>query len=187
MKSDGMSDIELIRSCLQGDAEAYRGIMEKYRHGAFALALNVLRNREDAEDVCQDSFLKAFHNLDKFDVRGSFKNWFYTLLYRSCIDSIRKKRRFFDFFSKFKAEPLASSFQRAPNPKTEEKIEARFLQRLSPNERLSVYLWANEGYTSEEIASVLRCSPSTARVNLFKARKKIKAMLEEKNGEMQVI
>lgn len=184
MKSDGMSDIELIRSCLQGDVEAYRGIMEKYSHKAYALALNVLRNREDAEDVCQDSFLKAFHNLDKFDFRGSFKNWFYTMLYRNCIDSIRKKRRFFDFLSKFKAEPLPSSFQRASNPKTEEKIEARFLQRLSPNERLSVYLWANEGYTSEEIASVLRCSPSTARVNLFKARKKIKAMLEEKNGEM---
>lgn len=184
MKSDGMSDIELIRSCLQGDVEAYRGIMEKYSHGAFALALNVLRNREDAEDVCQDSFIKAFHNLDKFDFRGNFKNWFYTLLYRNCIDSIRKKRRFFNFLNKFKTHSLSSSFQRDSNLETEGRIETRFLQRLSPNERLSIYLWVNEGYTSEEIAAVLRCSPSTARVNLFKARKKIKALLEEDNGEM---
>jgi RNA polymerase sigma-70 factor (ECF subfamily) len=52
---------------------------------------------------------------------------------------------------------------------------------LNPKERISVCLWANEGYTSGEIASVLRCSPSTARVHLFKARRKIKTLLEEEN------
>ena len=187
MKTDSMSDIELIKSCLQGDVEAYREIMEKYNHKAFGLALNVLRNREDAEDVCQDSFIKAFHNLDKFDFHASFKNWFYTLLYRNCIDHIRKKRRFFDFLSKFKAEPLPSSYRWDSNPEAEGKIEARYLQKLSPKERLSIYLWAREGYTSKEIASVFRCSPSTVRVNLFKARKKIKAILEEEDVEMQVV
>jgi RNA polymerase sigma-70 factor (ECF subfamily) len=52
---------------------------------------------------------------------------------------------------------------------------------LNPKERISVCLWANEGYTSDEIASVLRCAPSTARVHLFKARRKIKTLLEEGN------
>lgn len=184
MNSDGMSDNELIRNCLQGELEAYREIMDRYSHKAYALAVNVLRSREDAEDVCQDSFLKAFNNLDKFDLQGSFKNWFYTLLYRSCIDHIRKKRRFFDFLQRFKVESLPRPYQRVSNPESDGRMDVRLLQKLSPKERLSIYLWANEGYTSKEIASVLKCSPSTARVHLFRARKRVKAILEEENVEM---
>jgi RNA polymerase sigma-70 factor (ECF subfamily) len=71
--------------------------------------------------------------------------------------------------------------QTSLNPEPLPRISSRLLQRLNPKERLSVCLWANEGYTSDEIASVLRCSPSTARVHLFKARRKIKALLEDGN------
>jgi RNA polymerase sigma-70 factor (ECF subfamily) len=67
------------------------------------------------------------------------------------------------------------------NPDRSPRISSKLLQKLNPRERISVCLWANEGYNSNEIASVLRCAPSTARVHLFKARRKLKTLLEEEN------
>lgn len=149
-----------------------------------AMALNILRNREDAEDVCQDAFIKAFHHLPQFDLTASFKSWFYTVLYNRCLDQIRKKKRFYKFVDKYKKEPDAETFAPGKNPGSSFPYDHRLLKELSPKERLALYLWAQEGYTSEEIASVLRCSPSTVRVHLYKSRKKVKAILEGENVAM---
>jgi RNA polymerase sigma-70 factor (ECF subfamily) len=85
------------------------------------------------------------------------------------------------YFKAQKAEFKERISQAGLNPEHPPLLHSKLLQRLNPRERISVCLWANEGYTSSEIASVLRCSPSTARVHLFKARKKLKRLLEEDN------
>jgi RNA polymerase sigma-70 factor (ECF subfamily) len=180
-----MSDRELVEACLSGNEEAYRIIMQRYSGKAMALALNMLRHRQDAEDVCQEVFVKAYHSLDKYDPRLDFKNWFYTVLYRRCLDQMRKRKRYTNFMVKFKNEPLPELEQGIPRPARSVQFNSNVLQDLSPKERMTLILWANEGYSGEEIASVLKCSPSTARVYLFKARKKLKAMLEKENVAMQ--
>lgn len=180
-----MSDRELVEACLSGNEEEYRIIMERYSGKAMALALNMLRHRQDAEDVCQEVFVKVFHNLDKYDPRLDFKNWFYTVLYRRCLDHLRKRKQFTNFMVKFKNEPLRELEQGIPRPARTWQLKPNMLQDLSPKERMTLILWANEGYSGEEIASVLKCSPSTARVYLFKARKKLKAMLEGEDVVMQ--
>ena len=180
-----MNDSELVERCLAGQVEEYRKLMDKYSGKAMALAVNILRNREDAEDVCQDAFIKAYHHLPQFDLTASFKSWFYTVVYNRCIDFIRKKKRYHNFMEKYKKEPETKAFAAGSNPSSSFPYDHRLLKELSPKERLTLYLWAQEGYTSEEIASVLRCSPSTARVHLYKSRKKIKAILEGENVAMQ--
>ncbi len=176
-----MDDKQLLRSCLEGDVEHYQKIMSKYRTKAMAMAMNILRNREDAEDASQEAFIQAYQNLSKFDFEKSFSNWLYSILYKRCLDRLRKRRRFERFFQRMKKESSGSFSTKPSNPSSGLFQKQKLLESLNPKERISLFLWANEGYTSEEMSSVLRCSPSTARVHLFKARKKIKALLESKN------
>ncbi len=182
-----MNDQQLIKSCLDGEVEEFGKIVDKYRGKVIALAMNMLGNKEDAEDACQETFIKVYYHLDKYDFKKRFHNWLYSILYNYCLDQLRKRRRFYKFFTKMKGESLRSRSGRAwhsPNQPEHEIFSKNILNILSPKERATLFLWANEGFTSEEIASVLRCSSSTARVHLYKARRKIKAILERENVSM---
>jgi RNA polymerase sigma-70 factor (ECF subfamily) len=176
-----MTDEELLRSCLLGEVEEYHKIVERYRTKALSIAMNILGNREDAEDACQDAFIQVFKNLERFDFQKSFPNWFYSILYKRCLDRLRKRSRFSKFFQKIKKEPSQSLSVQPSNPSFNLFEKQELMNGLNPKERISLFLWANDGYTSEEIGDVLKCSSSTARVYLFKARKKIKTVLENKN------
>ncbi len=180
-KDRNMEDNELLVSCLNGELEDFRKLMDKYRGKSLALAWNILGNREDAEDACQEAFIQVYLNLEKFDFTRNFKDWFFTILSNRCLDQLRKRSRFAKFFKLQKAEFKEKMTQASSNPDRSPLISSKLIQKLNPKERISVCLWANEGYTSDEIASVLRCSPSTARVHLFKARRKLKVLLEEEN------
>jgi RNA polymerase sigma-70 factor (ECF subfamily) len=176
-----MTDEELLQNCLLGEVEEYHKIVEKYRSRALAVAMNILGNRQDAEDASQDAFIQVYMNLGRFDFERSFPNWFYSILYKRCLDRLRKRRRFSRFYQKIKSDPSQSFSIPSHNPKFSFLNKKEFMESLNPKERISLYLWANEGYTSGEIAAVLKCSSSTARVHLFKARKKIKTILENQN------
>ena len=176
-----MSDEELLRSCLFGEVEEYHKIVERYRTKTLAIAMNILGNREDAEDASQDTFIQVYKNLDKFDFKRSFPNWLYSILYKRCLDRLRKRRRFGQFYQKIKTDPSQSFTVPSANPELSLFDKQELIKSLNPKERVSLFLWANDGYTSEEIGDVLKCSPSTARVYLFKARKKIKSFLEKEN------
>ena len=104
-----MEDKQLIKGCLQGDMDDFKKIINKYRGKAMALALNILRNREDAEDACQDAFVKIYHSLGKFDMSQSFSSWFYSIIYNQCLDYVRKKSRYYKLLNRIKREPLPVS------------------------------------------------------------------------------
>jgi RNA polymerase sigma-70 factor (ECF subfamily) len=183
-KVNNMDDNLLLKSCLKGEVEDFRKLMDKYRGKSLALAWNILGNREDAEDAFQDAFVQVYLNLEKFDFTKNFKDWLFTILSNKCLDQLRKRARFINFFKTQKLEFLERMSQPQLNPDRSPPVSPKLLQKLNPRERISVCLWAGEGYTSNEIASVLKCSPSTARVHLFKARRKIKTLLEDKNASL---
>ena len=177
-----MEEAQLIRSCQNGDSHAFQVIVNAYKGKVMAIAYNILRNKQDAEDAAQEAFIKAYKNLDRFDIQKSFKDWLYSILYNQCMDFLRKRRRFFNLFNKAKGEYRDTVFNNHKTAIDKSSISRRWLERLNSRERIALSLWANEGYTSDEIAEVMRCSSSTARVHLFKARRKIKALLEEENA-----
>jgi len=170
-----------IAACLAGQGEDFRLLVDAYKSQAMAMAMNVLGNRQDAEDVCQETFIQVFRHLARFDPARSFRTWILTILYRRCLDVLKRKRRFraaFQRISRDSGQRLTAAF----DPPAERRDLARIVQkRLSPKERAAVSLWANEGLTSAEIAGIIGCSPSTARVCLFNARRKIKTVLEERD------
>ena len=178
-----MTDSELVRECLGGKMESYRALMDRYRDHAMAIAVNILANREDAEDACQEAFLKAYRNLGRFDANRSYKNWFYALLSNHCLDLIRKRKRFKGFLGSFKYEhPVAVAAPRTSSASFEE-LDFRYLRPLPPKQRTALFLWSQEGYSAAEIAAVLGCTPNTAGVHLHRARVKLRTLLkEEKNA-----
>jgi RNA polymerase sigma-70 factor (ECF subfamily) len=179
VKEKAMTDRELVLSCLQGQLESYAELMARYGLYAMTVAFNILLNREDAEDVCQDAFLKVYQNLEKFDTQQSFKNWFYALLCNLCLDRLRKKRRSQNLLARYFREAQAES-STWPGPSAlEAGLDLGRLRHLAPKERLALYLWSQEGYSGAEIASVLECSRRTAHIHLFRARQKLKAAMRE--------
>ncbi len=183
MKESQVTDTELVRSCLEGNLESYRMLMNRYREPAMALALNTLMNYQDAEDACQEGYLRAFKNLHTFDLERDFRNWFYALLTNACLDQLRKRKHFFSFVGRYRREQQSAVERRPTTSVLSGKFDFKYLRRLSPAERASLYLWSQEGYSGEEIATALGCSPKTAYVHLFRARTKVKAALnEEKHG-----
>jgi RNA polymerase sigma-70 factor (ECF subfamily) len=183
---EAVEERALAERGLLGGGEEFRTIVDAFGPPLLALALNVLGNRQDAEDACQEAFLKAYFHRASFDVERSLKTWLMTILYRGCLDHIRKKKRFRSFAARAAWEsPERLSGPPSPAPDGPREIETRFLDLLSPRERTALSLWANEGYTADEIARVIDCRASTARVYLFNARKKIKAFLEKDHATLQ--
>jgi RNA polymerase sigma-70 factor, ECF subfamily len=175
MRDDPMTDGDLVHECLAGKTDSYRELMSRYRDGAMAVAVNILANREDAEDACQEAFLKAFRHLDTFDAGRSYKNWFYALVSHHCLDVIRKRTRFKGFLGRFGREvPMVAHDSVDPAG-----LDFRYLRPLAPKERTAIYLWAQEGYSPAEIASVLGCRPNTAAVHLHRARTKLRKLMKE--------
>jgi len=180
-----MDEREIIAGCLKGAAGSYQEMVEAYGPLVLAVALNVLGNKEDAEDVFQETFISVFNNLGRYDPGRSFKTWLLTIVYMRSLDMIKKKRRFSEFAIRATHEPAVMANNPGPDPGGPEPLPARFLRGLSAKERTALCLWANEGYTARDISDVLGCTASTARVTLFNARRKIKTFLENKNGVLQ--
>lgn len=184
-KKPALDEKEIIDGCLRGSSVSSRAMVDAYGNLVMAVALNVVGNRQDAEDVCQETFLQVFRHLARYDPSRSFKTWLLTIVYRRSLDMIRKKRRFSEFSARARFEPAVAERGGNPHPADPEPLPSALLTKLSPRERTALCLWANEGCTARDISVVLACSASTARVYLFNARRKIKALLENDHGLLQ--
>jgi RNA polymerase sigma-70 factor, ECF subfamily len=180
-----MDEQEIIAACLRGSPGSCRRLVDAYGGLVMATAVNILGNRQDAEDVWQETFLQVFRNLARYDPSRSFKTWLLAIAYRRSVDMIRKKRRFKAFASRAAFEPAPAVSGGNPHPGGPGPLPSALLRKLNPRERTALCLWANEGYTARDISGVLECSASTARVYLFNARRKIKALLENDHGILQ--
>ncbi len=98
---------------------------------------------------------------------------------------LRKRKRFREFAVRARSEEASAAEGKDPGPEMPAPLPSKLLEILSPRERTALCLWANEGYAAKDIAEVLSCSASTARVYLFNARRKIKTLLEKDHGLLQ--
>ena len=178
-------DRQAVARCLAGDREAFEMIVTKYQAGVLSLAWSVLGNRAEAEDASQEAFFRAYVNLQSYDHGKDFKNWLYAIVYKRCLDRIRKLETEKKYRLRIaeSAAPVASG-SRADRGTGESSVLSPLLKKLTVKERLALSLSVNEGYTAAEIAEVLPCAESTARVHLFNAKKKLRKGLE-RNSNVQ--
>jgi RNA polymerase sigma-70 factor, ECF subfamily len=175
--SEQSEDLELIHRSQAGDTEAFGEIVTKYRGKIYTLLYGMVRNENDAWDLAQDGFLRAWRLIHKFEGRSSFYTWLYSLTVNLAIESLRRKRRCAEV-ELDDAIPCSLPSPRANYRRTEirQHINAA-LSQLSPEHRVVIVLKEIEGLQYQQIAKTLNLSIGTVMSRLFNGRKKLQSLL----------
>lgn len=166
-------DSVYIRKVLDGSTENFRYFIQKYKDQAFSVAVSVVKNEFDAEEVVQEAFIKAFQNLKSFQGKSEFKTWFYRIVINEAFKKIKKS----------KIEITLANGQTLPDVEDisetfkgltcdeQKALVTESLKKIPPNESLSLRLFYLEGNSIAEICSLTGWSDANVKVILHRARK----------------
>lgn len=166
-----INDDIIIDRILDGDESQYKVLIDKYKSYAFTLALNVLNSQEDAEEVAQDSFIKAFKSLSKFNRQSKFSTWFYRIVTNTAITRRRKNRIVGEDIDK--ARSLGFDAKSTLESEDKQKFVRQGMALLSDQDRLVVSLFYLKELSLEEIAEVTEMKANLIKVKLHRARKRL--------------
>lgn len=175
------NDLKYIDEVKEGDLEAFSHLVEKYKEMVYAVALKLLGNADDAEDIAQESFIKAYEKIGEFKKESKFSTWLYTITYRSALYYRRKNKISTRNIQVQDHEVFqATANTQIENFKIEEqqKFVKLAIDSLRPIEGLLVTLYYIDENTIEEISSITDLSVTNIKVKLFRARKKLKKRLD---------
>ncbi len=181
--STGLNDNELISKVLMGEQQAYATLVNRYQNYVFTLALRFTRNREDAEEVSQDIFIKAYKALADFRGASKFSTWLYTIVNTTCISFLRKKKLELHSLDNEKVFEVADSQDSGMHAnQVEQKSRVTMvnnaIRMLSADDAEVITLFYKGEQTLEEIAQILGIEPNTAKVRLHRARARLKEKME---------
>mgnify|MGYP001589962842 FL=1 len=173
----------LIERAQAGDQMAFREIVEGYQAKVFSIIYGILRNRNDAEDIAQQVFMKVYLSLGSFDFRSSLLTWIYKITVNECYDYLRKKKvrklvyesDFSEEDARWMATSEAARDQRPPadTALARRDLALKLLARLPKEERSLLLLKEVEGHSVEELAGMTGINQNTIKVKLFRARQKL--------------
>ena len=166
-----------------GDVASFSHLVERYKDMAYTVALKIVRNSEDAEEVAQDSFIKAFQQLNTFQGKSKFSTWLYTIVYRTAISKTRKKKlevTDIDAYviNSYSTESSSSQID-ALTHEEQQKYIAKAIDQLPELDALLVTLFYMNDNTLDEIKDITGYSKTNVKVRLFRARKKLYRTLEQ--------
>lgn len=181
--STGLSDNEIISQVLNGDQQAYAGLVNRYQNYVFTLASRLIRNREDAEEVAQDSFIKAYKYLADFRGASKFSTWLYTIVNTTAITFLRKKKldiHSLDNENVFEAVDNRDSGMRADTieQRSKQTMVNNAIALLTPDDATIITLFYKGEQTLEEIAAILKVETNAAKVRLHRARTRLKEKMQ---------
>ena len=171
-----------IDQVVRGDNNAFAGLVDKHKEMVFTIAVKILRNKEDAEEVAQDTFMKAFNALGSFKREAKFSTWLYRIAYNAAISKGRKKRHEFlaideEMIDNYTTDVVSRSVNELDK---DEQIEAIniLMEKLPAEENLLLTLFYKKGKSVEDISGVTGYSQSNVKVKLYRIRKRMYAGLE---------
>jgi RNA polymerase sigma-70 factor (ECF subfamily) len=188
-KAEADADLEIVRRVQAGDVAAFDGLVRKYRERIYSVIYHLTSNRDDAADLAQDAFIKAFQSINRFKGNSSFFTWLYKIAVHGTYTHLRKSRMrsFFsldevqeggegvDWLKDLSVEP--SIGKAAYIKEIQEKLNEAF-QKLSIKHRTVVTLFEIEGFSHTEIAEIVGCSEGTVRSRLHYAKQQLQADLK---------
>lgn len=197
MLLDDLPDADLIARVQAGDKNAYRPLVVRYQARVHAMVLGMVRDAEEAKDIVQNAFIKAYQNLDSFRTESSFYTWIYRIAMNLAIDHCRKgKRRKTSSFDEAVAsrdddgELLLTHHADSPHKALARKqLQARIfraMDELTEEQREVVLLREVEGLSYKEIADSMGIPEGTVMSRLFYARKKLQALLAETAADREI-
>ena len=182
-----LTDLAFVAKARGGDTDAFRVLVERHSRPLFRLAFRMTGNQQDAEDVVQDSFLRAYRQLGKFDERASFGTWLYRIAVNCSLDLVRSRKRRSEHMAPVDSEmedPVLSLPALDPTPdrlamsgEVRERV-AEAMNELSASERTAFVLRHFEGMCIEDVSQVLGCQPGAAKHSVFRAVQKLRRALE---------
>jgi RNA polymerase sigma factor (sigma-70 family) len=178
------SDTELINKVLGGEKAAYADLMKRHQRFVFTLALRFAKNREDAEEIAQDCFIKAYRSLNTFRSTSKFSTWLYSIVYTTAMTFLRKKR--LDIQS-IDTEAGLLNIQNHVSDLNADDVEHkskmvfvnRAIDQLSPDDAAVITLFYQGEQSLEEIGQALGMEANTVKVKLHRARHRLKEKIED--------
>src|SRR5688500_3769770 len=174
----------------QGDGDAFRALVERHSHGAFRLAFRITGNEQDAEDVVQEGFLKAYRQLGRFEARSNFGTWLHRIIVNCSMDVLRERQSRRERARIENGEEVMGALA-VDDPCPEDMAQgveirqrlSESLALLSPLERAAFTLRHHEGRSIEEISATLGVRTSAAKHSVFRAVRKLREALAPLRSE----
>ena len=179
-----LNEEELILKAQHGDEESFESLILSCKGKAYGIAYRYMQNEEDALDALQESFIKIYRYLDKFNMQSRFDTWVYRIVVNTCNDLLRKNKKYNYADSVYKNDNyddvVIEIADNSPGQAeaAERKEESRYilecLNRLGAEHREALILRDVKGFTYDEIAEILDCSMGTVKSKISRARQKLK-------------
>ncbi len=178
-------ELKLIARARRGHGDAFREIVEAYQDRLFAFVWRMLRNHHEAEDVCQSAFVKAYESLASYSKEYAFSTWLFTIAYRLCLNTIRKKKAVsgnIDFsYVGSRVESAEVTLANSEEARRLKKVIWEAVEKLTPAQKSAVLLFYRESKSCEEIGQVPDMPAVTVKSHLHRARAKLRRNL---SGEL---
>lgn len=175
-----MEDAELVRLCQDGDMMAFQQLFQRHQERVYSVASRMMNNQEDALDMTQEIFLRAYQKIDKFKFTSAFSTWLYKLATNLCIDELRKRKRKAD--TVLLEEAISEADGNTPEEnailKDTQSQVWQAINSLKEKEKAIIILRDIEGVSYKEIAEILGYSLGRVKSRIHEARQKLKAVLE---------
>jgi len=183
---------QLIAAAQRGCAQSAHELISSHQQRLFAFIWRMVRNNHDAEELCQEAFLRAFQAIDSFDINYRFSTWLFTIGYRLCLNSMRKQKSQdldvdFGTFAQGDApgtdapDSIADAVVNSDEASRLKEIIWNSVDQLSPPQRATVLLFYRESLSCQQIGEVLEIPAATVKSHLHRARAQLKRML---SGEL---
>lgn len=183
-------DQEIVDRVLSGDSNSFALLVDRYKDLVFLLALRMLKNREEAEEVAQDTFVKVFQSINKFRGGSKFSSWIYRIGYNTCLDRVRKNSKEqslvrIDAFTVQQLKHLDSALNSMEVLELKTAVH-KCLEVLPGRDSFLLTLFYFDDRSVSEIAKIVGLTEANVKVTLFRGRKKLATILK-KNLEPEII
>ena len=187
-EAEDLSDLELVALCQRGEGKFFEILVKRYMEKAFRIALDFTRDTEEAKDLSQEAFLRAFSRIKQFDGRSSFYTWFYRLVVNLCLDHTRRRRKVtWERLDSEKEDGLerkeltdttSGPDQVAIAGETKRRVDET-LEAMPKKQRTAFILRNHEGMPIADVARVMKTTEGTVRVYLHRAVAALRQCLVE--------
>ena len=176
------TDQQLIEQTLKGDTRSFGTLVERYQDFVFTIAFRIVKVREEAEEVAQDTFVKAYESLNSFRGDSRFSSWLYSIAYRKALDSLRKNKKFkaseiIDDITEGTINDIDNALEYLQSEERRKVIQDCIL-KLPGEDAAIITLYYFKDHSVREISQITDLSEDNIKVKLYRSRKKLFALLK---------
>ncbi|MFC0777887.1 RNA polymerase sigma factor [Flavobacterium sp. HJSW_4] len=177
-----LNDQHYIDRILQGETNLFAVLVDRYKDMIFTLSLKMVKNREEAEEATQDTFIKTFNSLSKFKGDSKFSTWIYKISYNTCLDRLKKSKKeehniSIDEFSSHLIKTMENALSALEDKERKQAIQ-NCLNLLPSDDNFLLTLFYFEDQSLEEIGKIMNINTNNVKVKLFRSRQKLATILK---------